>query len=363
MKTIGIIGACSLALLTACAPRQSAKTDDARPMTLRERLAAVVEDSTFIFGHADDTAYGRTWDYAYAGVNDSVRGRSDVKDVTGDYPGMINWDLGMIEKSSEWNLDSVPFAKMRDLMIEHDARGGINTISWHPRNPWTGGNSWDTGRGDAMPTDTLTSWIGRAADFIKSIPCEVLFRPWHEHTGSWFWWGQDIMSTDEYIGLWHLTRKIFDEKGIDNVLWVYSPDRIATEEQYMERYPGNDYVDIMGADVYCFADADGTVHTDDYLERANRQLSAATKYAKANGKLVALSETGLEGLPSDDWWTGTLLPLCEKYPVAFVVVWRNSAHKANHFYAPYKGQRSAADFVKFYNSPKTLFNKETAEIK
>ena len=65
------------------------------------RLGKVVSAGNYIYGHSDDTAYGHTWQYE--------AGRSDVMEVTGDYPGIINWDLGMIEMDSLRNLDGVPF--------------------------------------------------------------------------------------------------------------------------------------------------------------------------------------------------------------------------------------------------------------
>ena len=48
-------------------------------------------------------------------------------------------------------------------------------------------------------------------------------------------------------------------------------------------------------------------------------------------------------------------PFAEKYPVSYVLFWRNARERENHFYAPYPGHASEADFVKFYESPKTLF--------
>lgn len=88
-----------------------------------------------------------------------------------------------------------------------------------------------------------------------------------------------------------------DEKGVDNVLWTYSPDRVSDITQYMERYPGDRYVDIMGADVYHFNGAEGTRN---YIETADRTLDIAAQAAKERGKLVAFTETGCEGLPITD---------------------------------------------------------------
>ena len=49
------------------------------------------------------------------------------------------------------------------------------------------------------------------------------------------------------------------------------------------------------------------------------------------------------------------MPVIQKYPISYVLVWRNARERENHFYAPYPGQVSEKDFVTFYNDPKTLF--------
>jgi len=59
----------------------------------------------------------------------------------------------------------------------------------------------------------------------------------------------------------------------------------------------------------------------------------------------ALTETGYEKLPDATWWTQQLLPELKKYPVAYVMVWRNG--RPDHYYALYPGQASAADFRQF----------------
>ncbi len=325
---------------------------------LASRLKSVVNGGRYIFGHSDDTAYGHSWAYE--------DGRSDVKEVCGDYPGLINWDLGMIEHETTRNLDGVPFDLMRREIIAQDARGGISSISWHPRNPATGGDAWDTAgngvsagvvTGSAM-NDTLRTWLGRVADFIGSLKDEsgrsipVVFRPWHEHTGSWFWWGINSCTADEYKALWRMTREVFDRRGIDNVLWAYSPSGVAATDEYLDRYPGDSYVDILGADVYHHGGEEGI---DNYRASVRSTLDVVKALAADRGKIVALTETGSEGVPMAGWWSEVLGPLCAEYPVAYVCVWRNAHDKPGHFFGPYKGHKSEQSFMEFYNSPSTVF--------
>ena len=67
----------------------------------------------------------------------------------GDYPAVLGCELGGLELGNEKNLDGVPFDKMRQEIIKHYQNGGIVTISWHPYNPVTGKDAWNTG-GDAV---------------------------------------------------------------------------------------------------------------------------------------------------------------------------------------------------------------------
>ena len=365
MKTSMIPAMCAIALgfaASACGSGNKASETDADSTAtpaaaLLARLTAVADSGLVVFGHHDDTAYGHEWEYE--------EGRSDVLETSGKYPGLINWDLGLIEYGDSVQLDGVPFDFMREQALAQAERGGINALSWHPRNPASGGDSWDTSaspleegvRPGTALNDTLRAWIGRAADFVLSLQdadggrLPVLFRPWHEHTGSWFWWGKDFCTPEQYKALWKLTREVFDAKGVDNVVWVYSPDKLTSEEEYAERYPGDEYVDVLGADVYHFGGADGTA---DYLTRARRQLNGAMALARQNVKPVALSETGMESLPMDDWYTTVLLPLLREYPVAYVCVWRNAYQNPTHFYTPYKGHSAEADFKAFTEDGRIL---------
>lgn len=339
-----------------------ARTDSVTSaQVLIARLDSASRSGHYYFGHHDDTAYGHTWRY--------VEGNSDVKGVTGCYPGLMNWDLGLIEVDSARNLDGVPFGFIASEIAAQNARGGINAISWHPINPLSRGNSWDVSEAplhsiatDKALSDTVDAWLGRVADFIGSLkdadgnPIPVVFRPWHENSGSWFWWGKDHATPEEYIALWKRTRKAFDERGIDNVVWAYSPDKDLTREEYFSTYPGDDYVDILGTDIYHFDGADGA---EQYVARIKAQLPYVVEEAGKRGKIAALTETGLEGLEMPEWYTTVLQPAIEGLPLAYVCVWRNAieSEKPNHFYVPYPGHPAESDFRKYAETSGAVFIK------
>ena len=73
--------------------------------------------------------------------------------------------------------------------------------------------------------------------------------------------------------------------------------------------------------------------------------------AKEQSKLIAFAETGYEAIPYSKFWTKTLLESIGKYKISYVLVWRNHGwqekEKKMHYYAPYKGQISANDFIDF----------------
>ena len=57
-----------------------------------------------------------------------------------------------------------------------------------------------------------------------------------------------------------------------------------------------------------------------------------------------------------------MIPVAEKYPISYVLMWRNARERENHYYVPYPGQISAEDFMKFYKNPKTLFSKDVQNL-
>jgi len=311
-----------------------------------------------MFGHHDDTNYGIGWE--------GEKGRSDVKSVCGDYPAVASFDLGGIELKDSMNLDKVPFSKIKKEILNQYLRGGLVTLSWHLRNPKTGGNAWDVSDatvvksilpgGTAYPK--FVGWLDGVATFMNSLKTKagtkipVLFRPWHEHTGSWFWWGAELCTPADYKMLWRITVDSLRAKGVDNVLYAYSTGTEPQDTaQYLERYPGDDLIDVIGFDNYQFK-------RENFLAAMQRELSIIDSIGRTHHKVIALTETGYEGIPDPEWWTKTLWPSIDKYPIAYLLVWRNAREKPTHFFAPYPGQVSASDFVKFYQIPKTLFAKD-----
>jgi len=341
--------------LTAC--RSGGKPMETPKDQLVHRLFSYAEAGVIAYGHQDDLSYGHAWRVT-DWENDPLE-RSDVKDVSGHYPMVLGFDLGGIELADSCNLDGVPFGLIRKAALKHIERGGIVTFSWHPRNPLTGGDAWDVSsdqvvrsvlKGGDKYADFLL-WLRRAADFIESLGPEtpVIFRPWHENTGSWFWWGEKLCSADEYRELYrHTWLYLTQERKLTNILWCYSPGGPIPPQVFLQRYPGDEFVDILGTDIYEFVGPDGLEESRvRFAGQVREMLTTLNSLATEHHKLMCLSETGLEGLPDPLWWTEGLYPAIRDFPVSYVLTWRNAHDKPGHFYAPWKGFEGAADFKEF----------------
>lgn len=364
---LNIIAAVVVCFQLSCTGRLNAQSVSdvnatAQTKALCQNLHAIAKTQT-LFGHQDDLAYGVKWRYK--------PGMSDVKAVSGEYPAIFGWDLGGLELGKEKNLDGVPFSKMRKYIIYGYNMGSVITISWHLRNPSTGGNSWDTS-GNAVASiltggakhNLYVSWLDKVADFFTSLKGEngeaipILFRPFHEFTGNWFWWCENFCTPDEFKKLWRFTvHYLRNEKSLHNLIMVYCPTDIYSKKHFDERYPGDDVVDVIGMDAYQH-------HSDKtaYISKVRKSLKILDSVTKERNKILAFTETGYEAIPDKYWWTNTLLPAMKGFPIAWVLVWRNHGYMKStqkmHYFAPYPGQVSAGDFKTLYNTERMLFQQD-----
>ena len=346
--------AAAAAVLISCAPKAETSTTPAE--ALINRLKADVEAGKIMYGHQDDLMYGHSWKLEDA-ASEFVK--SDIHGVCGKYPAVYGMDLGGIEVGWEANLDKNDFDNMRASAVAHHERGGVVTFSWHPRNPLTGGDAWDVSSKEVVASilpggekhEFFMGWLSNAADFLGSIKTAdgqtvpVVWRPWHEHTGSWFWWGQDLCTTEQYKALWQMTYDyMVKERGLDNLVWAYSPGAGGiTPELFAERYPGDEIIDMVGFDCYQYS-------TDEvYIKEMKHALDVMSAFNEGRGKIMAVTETGYEGIPNARWWTDVLYQAVKDYPVSYVLTWRNACdeHMQHHFYGPYPGHLSAENFKEF----------------
>lgn len=326
-----------------CDPQATAATAELYDMMKQAASHGVM------LGHQDDLSYGIGW-------VDTGEHRSDVRDVCGDYPALFGWDLGHIElANSTRNLDGVDFGRMRDNIRFVHEQGGVNALSWHMRNPLTGGDTWDISSPAVVASvisggalhDAYFAWIDRAADFLLSLKdsdgeaIPVIFRPYHEMSGGWFWWGAEHCTPQDYIALWRETIDRLRERGVHNIIVAYSMADYENQEEFGALYPGDDYVDIVGFDIYHYGTA------EDFLAQMKSKSEVARAFAREHDKIWAVCECGYEGIPQNDWFTAVLAQYICGTDCSHALLWRNAHDREGHFYASYPSHPSADDMRRF----------------
>jgi mannan endo-1,4-beta-mannosidase len=199
----------------------------------------------------------------------SLRLMKEIHERTGRWPAILGVDY------AEFSRGGLTHAIPNKVAIEYWKQGGLVTVSAHLYSPArTNLNGGLRDKGVDLNTlletnsETHVRWLremDQLADGLQELKqagVVVLWRPFHEMNGNWFWWCGHEPET--FIRLW---RQMFDyftkTKGLDNLLWVYSPNHGPNTAAY---YPGDSYVDLIGLDAYTdFVDA---VHIKGYPELA-----------------------------------------------------------------------------------------------
>jgi mannan endo-1,4-beta-mannosidase len=329
-----------------------------------------VSRTNILFGHQDDTkrgVAGAGTDWANEQHLSAVsRDRSDVAGVTGAFPAVYGHDFMHIADFSSGAWYDYEAKIARELTIDAYNRGGVNTYAWHYWNPVSKANFyWEKSPVEAVsqiipggPSHSIyKNSLKEVADYAKTLVgadgnlVPVIFRPFHEFDGDWFWWGRAHCSVAHYKLLYQFTvRYLRDSLGVHNFLYAWSPDKnFTTREQYLERYPGDEYVDLVGSDNY-----------GDLADAVNPSVAAAkfkivSDYGKANNKLAAMTETGsTSNIAKANWYTTNLLAVLklQQLELAYTLVWANTK---NNLYTPYKGHPAEADFKSFKADPYLMF--------
>jgi len=282
-----------------------------------------------------------------------------IFETTGKYPAVYGFDF-MNYTPSRTERGSV--CSDTDIAIDWWNAGGIVTFCWHWNAPKDlidipPERSWDRG----FYTEATTFSIGKAMNddeseefklLIRDIDViavqlaklqaagvPVLWRPLHEASGGWFWWGAE--GAEPCIRLWRLLYdRLTNVHGLNNLIWVWNG-------QHADWYPGDEYVDIIGEDIYppnhCY---------DSQLERFN----AAQAYTDAN-KIIALSENG--AIPDPD------AMIADGAVWAWNCTWYGGfVCKEEQGRYEYSGEHTELEqFKKFYSHPLTITRDELPDLK
>jgi mannan endo-1,4-beta-mannosidase len=290
---------------------------------------------------------------------------SDIKNMSGLYPTVCGWDFHeFAENANSWRQQNI------DAIILSAELGVINTMSFHMRNPKNQSNYDDTDLDivDVMPGgayhDVFRGYWQAAADAIKLMQMEngslvpIIIRPYHELSGNWFWWGTRNTTPEQFVALWRWTVEFLrDENDLHNLLYCYSTDKVYSVDSYLQRWPGDDYVDIVGIDIYL---TDPSPFAQDPHIGLTFPLQICIDVARMKGMPAAFTETGypggMGGTELENWWTYRILePLKAKgllNDIAYVMGWANwGTHQWN---IPYPGSWLEPDFIEFLRSPEIL---------
>lgn len=215
------------------------------------------------------------------------------------------------------------------------------------------------------------------AEYAKQVDGAILFRPFHENTGSWFWWGVALCDPATYQSVYKYTVEYLrDEKDVHNLIYVYGPgSEAASIEEYAERYPGDTYVDLVGFDMY--NSSPNAENNSAWYDAFAAELKIVEQFAKAHGKLIAVTETGTannaepghnqtamltQGNPTD--WYAKVLEMVSKSDASYFLLWANFG-KTDGYYSPYvdginqdgslHGHELMDAFTKFYNDERSVF--------
>lgn len=335
------------------------------PTTLQlYKKIQLIAQKGYAFGHQDATAYGVTW----KNNGDPNLYRSDVNDVAGDHPAVHGFEIGHIELGNLHNLDTVSFSLMTSLIKKTHAKGGIITISWHPDNPVSNKSSWHTRKAvkhiisGGRLHEKYKVWLSKVAFFIKELkdssgqPIPVVFRPFHEMNGSWFWWGKGHCSPEEYKQLWRETVQILhNDFKVEQLLYAYSPNTFKNRKEYLLYYPGDTFVDILGVDIY------QQWTTGSFVKNLKSNIPIVREIALAKKKPYALTESGLNKVRISNWWTEVLDKHLAGSGISWALFWRNA--RKSHFFGPYPNQKSSANFKLLKNRSHVLFLNDINTIK
>ena len=321
-----------------------------------------------MFGHQHATEYGHGWS--------GDENRSDVKSVTGSHPAVIGVDFSGLSGRPGAVIEENKKTLRKNIADTYN-RGGLTTVSWHFSNPVSPGDFYwnDTVSAPAVKFiipggshhEKYKDILKTIAELVKSIKGKdgkvvpMIFRPYHEFDGDWFWWGRSHCTTGEFVDLWRFTVSYLrDSLQVHNFLYAFSPDnRFNSESEFLERYPGDEWVDMIGVDNYGDFGRYGKYN----IEAGYKKLKIVSDLALRKNKLAAFTETGLESIPNANWWTDVLLKtLKQDLQLCYVLVWRNDTRSPTHYYAPYPGHTSENDFLKFYNDPFTFFEADLPSI-
>ena len=311
-------------------------------------------------------------------------GSSDIKKTTGNDPSILGSDFMFITDKDNPNNNWYVQQENKIIQDTKDAyaKGMINTFCWHLREPYNEKSFYSADMTSEQRTDAFKSllpggkfndWYKKKLEKVASVVSNlkdtngkqipIIFRPFHEFDGNWFWWGANYCTAEEYISVYRFTvNYLRDTKNVHNILFAFSPDNsYTTPSSYLSRYPGDDYVDVLGMDNYGDFDNKGTSGAS----LANSKLKLISDLAISKNKIAALTETGYRvtsTTPAINNWFSTYLYDAitnNNLQIAYVMFWSNTS---SGYYVPTPGNSNVADFQNFTLKSKIILQNNISKM-
>ncbi len=260
----------------------------------------------------------------------------------GQTPAVWSSDMGFARDG-----DTDSYLARPDIVkeaIRQHKKGSIITICWHAVPPTADEPvTFQPVRGRPVAPDSLASVQGQLLDeqfrdvltpgtelykrwaaqvdtvafYLKQLQeakVPVLWRPYHEMNGDWFWWGGRVGENSTIELYQQMFDRYVNHHKLDNLIWVWSVDRPSTPvRKFSNFYPGNEYLDILSLDVY------GSDFNHDYYDSLK---------ALSQGKPIVLGEVGNPPVPEildtqPDWalwviWAGMVRNLSKNQHLELV---------------------------------------------
>ncbi|GAA4813269.1 glycosyl hydrolase [Litoribaculum gwangyangense] len=310
-------------------------------------------------------------------------GDSDIKKTTGSDPSLLGSDFMFITDDLNNELLSNWYFQQEQLITGHAKeaynKGMVNIFAWHFREPFEGlhfytsemttyqkQNAFKSILPGGSNHDYYKTKLEKIADVAKSMIgnngelVPFIFRPFHEFDGDWFWWGAPYSTAEEFKTLWRFTVEYLrDVLQVNNILFAFSPDnKYNNDTEYLERYPGDAYVDVLGMDNYGDFKNKGQMGVDE----ANKKLKVISDLAIQKVKIAALTETcyfvepGVSN-PITDFYSNNLYQALTKNEVelGFMMFWSNSKDR---YCTPTPGLSTTPDFITFTNKAESVLQNE-----
>lgn len=302
-----------------------------------------------------------------------------IHNLSGRLPAMASYDFMFITNvnNTEGSWYRIREHEIRERIIAANREGLFITMCWHYNDPYTQKTfytkelpneelkmkSFKSILPDGENHERYKKDLRKVAEFSNTLRDDngklipFIFRPFHEFDGDWFWWGAAYNEPEEFKALWKFTvHYLRDTLNIHNILYAFSPDiKFESREDYLLRYPGDEYADILGFDDY-----EDFKYDKQRTEEARKRIRIVGTLAREKNKPCALTEVGYFikkdnpekiDIQRMEYLLETISDMHEY--ISYAVFWGNGG---GVYCVPAQGDSGEKEFKYFLKQPFILLN-------